>query len=164
MVDWDKYLIAANQILGRSLTEKLDSHRVPVKTTGGFITTLSAMQGIPENQNQVLSNPGSKLQHYFYGFLVIGSQELMLEIASETPLSLVYAETIKSSILLSLVSGNMSQWISAINNSSVAIASNDLRQFANKAQIYFESEGLALLWKNFEKKSFSSDSFILESK
>jgi hypothetical protein len=162
-IDWDTYLIVAKQALNRSITTTLDSKSMDVRTSSGYLVTLAELKEGNQNIVDVLMNPGNTLDHLFYSFIVISDRDLPCELLEITPLN-VTRTACKNGLSLSIVSGNLTQWRSAIINGCTDTVSYNLRLLLDEILIYFEQEGLKKLWSKYTKAKMSDGTIKLIEK
>lgn len=163
-IDTETFLGASKEVLGRSLSKKLDAQGKDVTSVSGYLALLSALKNPDLDFNLILENPGSLLQHQFYVFLIACSRNTLNELLEETKLSIQSAES-NSGIMLAVISGTLEDWRSAIINICSEKTSFNLRLLFDKILLLFEQEGLSRLWSQYTKKTLPDKTFkLLERK
>jgi len=157
-VDWQKFLLVAKQLLGRSVTASLDARNQPVGDPASWLASLAELRQEGSDPVAVLRSPGSLLRHLSYSFLVVADREFLYELATSCDLR------IEGDQQLAVVSGSVEQWRTTIVNGSTGRESRDMRMFCDKCLLHFERDGLGLLWSSYQKSLTPDGTFKLLEK
>jgi hypothetical protein len=149
-VEWNIFLKTIKQLIGHNVSQALDSSRVD--GLAAFICSLGEMETDVLDSVFILRNAGSLLEHIMYSFLLVAERELFRTISFKTKLSIHEVKTIRDGIDCGIISGNLSEWRTAIINCTTGTESQDLRIFLNKVLFLFERDGLHELWVLYEKE------------
>lgn len=163
-IDFPAFLIAANKGLNKSLTRGLDSQGKDTKSIAAYLVMLAEMRQDNVDPNKVLQDAGQLLKHAYYVFQVIVDHETMFDLLELNTLAVHNAECINS-VYLSVVSGTLEDWRTAIINGCSDQATFNIRLLFDKILLMFEKEGLSKLWVNYSKRKLPDDTFrLLENK
>ena len=161
--DWDAYLSIAKQALDRNITKTLDANSMPVKSAQGFLVSLAELKEPDQNPNAVMNNPGNLLSHMFYNFMVISDRQTPCELLEITPLD-VHRVDCRNDLALCIVSGNLTQWRTAIINGCSDSVTYNLRKLLDECLTAFEKIGLKKLWSQYTKTPMSDGTIKLIGK
>lgn len=148
-VNWSNLLSITKQALGRNITSQLDETGRKVGTPQSYVIALAAIGG-DVNINSVLCNPGHILEHVFYSFIIISDYQTVTDLLEQCPLGL-YTNPCTNSLHLSVISGDLNLWRSAIINGCSDICSSRVRMVLEECLNIFDSEGLGKLWSNYSR-------------
>ena len=157
-VDWQQFLIAAKELLGRSLTAELDARNMRTDDLAAYIASLGELESEGASPASILRAPGYLLGHVSYSFLVVTDRKLLYIVAATSDLRIVGTER------CAVISGSLEVWRSAIINGCTGRESMDLRLLYDKCLLYFERDGLGQLWSNYQKVSEPDRTFRLLEK
>lgn len=160
-VDWAILLASCQTAMGRSLTTQLDNHRMRPDSIKAFIAAIGAFRLPDSSPSQILQNPGSLLNHAFYGFLIACDVDVHIELLEDSGLNVLSTDTQDRTIKLCLATGLLSQWRTAIINGCSAQSGKGLRLLLDKCLIHFESLGLGNIWSDYSKKTLKDSTFAL---
>lgn len=163
-VNWNQLLVIAKQALGRNVAHQLDSVGMSPISVAAYIATLGAFHDWELRPNDILKDAGPLLKHAFFGFLVISSVGVLMEIMEDTPLNVMSATSVMTDVRISVITGTLEEWRTAIINGLSALSGVELRLFLGRCMAHFESLGLGLLWVNHKKSVMLDKSIILLEK
>ena len=137
-IDWPVYLTCTKEILGRSVTQKFDDSWVQLdKTVSNYLSTLREME-CPGTDMR--SFPGALMDHVFYSFLVIATNELATRIISTSRLTCsLFNDLPREDFSLLLISGTLTQFRSCVVNCCVDGMPLELREFGTAILVHFKS-------------------------
>ncbi len=159
-VDWNRYLLAAKQLLKRSVTSILDENRLSPDNLGSFVVTLGEIFTEETNPNEIIAHGNTLLEHVSLGFLCVLSESLLLELMENTNLSISSTPSDLSQIRIVMVSGNLLIWQQSIINALTGLANNEYRSLFNEYKLELEKKKLGSLWNDYYKK----ETLLLEKK
>jgi hypothetical protein len=140
VIDWELYLRTATEALGRSPTATLDEQRHQfTRSLPDYIATLKEVELKGGNPH---SPGGVQLEHIHQGFMLIASRQATYSIVMKSRVAASTAMSIHDDFNLTILSGTLGQWRSAILNCCVDEVSFDVRSFGMELLIYFDSVGL----------------------
>lgn len=152
-IDWTVFLNILKKIFNRSLTTNLDTKKLAVGDLSSFIMILGGIRNPNADPLILLREAGPLLRHISAGFVVLGFN--VDDLAYSTDLKIVKTEK------LSVVSGNLEEWRTAIINCNKTV---EQREFFNKCLSHFEKVGLGQLWSYYSKVDLNDATYKLESK
>lgn len=144
-IEWRQYLSAVNQALGSSISGSFDAANIPPSPRAFVVSLNDLSQTEPALELDVFA-----LSHLSYAFTSLMLMDAYYELMETVQLNFTSSDAQRAGIRVFVVSGNLLQWQQAVNCASNS-SNPDIRQFGHKAKTYFESIGLADLWKNFIK-------------
>lgn len=156
-VDFDVYLRAAYQALGRSVTRSLDRAHIAPEGLSAFLATVAEFKSPGADPLEaVRMNKFNIARHIHFSFLVA---------SNETTLTLLSNDlSITASGPFAVVSGPLNQWINAIIGCLTEEESKATRILAYKFLVFFEKQGLSEFWGLWQRKSLADRTVILEPK
>lgn len=164
VIDWNQYLMAAKQILGRSVSQQLDTIGMKLDSLASFVATLGAFREPNAKPSEILSDPGSLLKHVSLGFLILASNECLFEVMEETSLNLLSTDSRVKNTRLAVLTGNLEEWRTSIINGSSNNCGYECRLLMDKCLLHFELIGLGGVWSNYRKKILNDKTFQLTEK
>ncbi len=150
-VDFTSLLKATKELLGRSISQGLDSVNIEVKDLASFVCILDEFMSEASNPLTSLRDAGDLLKHIHFVFLVIMDHILYVELLETSGLSFSTTTTIQPSIVASIVSGTLIEWRTAVINMSTGRESYFARIAMNAIMKSIERAGLSGLWSNYRK-------------
>ena len=107
-IRWNIFLKDTLDLIGHSLTHKIDASGLKLSDYAKFIAMLGEFQNTEANPIDTLKNNNAILQHLHFSFLIVGSSELILKINELTTLNTISTKIRGGHI--ALVSGNLADW------------------------------------------------------
>ena len=158
--DWTTYLTACKTALGRNVTRILDNRRIEVKTPTGFIGTLSELNA--QDSVNFLEDT-SLLRHVSFSFLVFTDRDTLTELLMKSTQSIAveHTQTLQRDVHLSVISGNLQQWLTATVACCSGRESTELRFLFDTVILHFEKKGLADIFKKWRKITLPDSTFKL---
>lgn len=160
-VDFQTLFSVVNQALGRSISTPLDEAKTPAKAPTGFITALMEFKSPNSKLVAALRRPGFTLLHVHYTLLVVSTPEVISEVQQQTNLHVITERT-KSGFSVSIITGSLDQWRSAIINGLSESSEFGLRLFLDTCLIEFDKEGLGPMFQDYDRVSHSDHTFSLK--
>jgi hypothetical protein len=148
-VDFDILLSLANQVLDYSPSEGVDKHRLVLSDAEKFLSILAALKrrgATPELYEHLLT-------HVSYSLLVLGLEVDMrevIELCSGMPY--VLTDTKRRGIVVCIITGNLTQWRSAVVAGLLEENEIGVRSIFNSIYDAFVQEGVNL-WKEYNRKT-----------
>lgn len=143
-IDWANYLKVANDALDRSPTAAMDEHWQ--KLTQSLSDYIATLREIESPGRKPLALAGAILCHVHIAFMLIAPKNATYEIILESKLDATPVLTRHNDFVFSIISGNLSQWRTAILNCSANANghnSANLREFSTSAYEFFSQLKLA---------------------
>ena len=139
-IDWDSYLRLATEAIGRSPTSKLDeTWHVVTRSIADYMATLKEIEMKDSDPH---TGAGVLLEHVHHSFMMIASRLATFSIIMKTRVAATTIPTTHDDFNFTILSGNLSQWRSAILNCCVPDVSFDVRSFGTALIEHFDSVGL----------------------
>ncbi len=162
-IDWEAYLSVARQVMNRNITKTLDANNIPVKSAKGFLISLAELKEENQNPTSVINNPGNILGHMFYSFIIICDRQTPCDLLEITPLQ-VHRVDCRNGLAMCIVSGNLTDWRTAIINGCTDTVTYNLRFLLDECLKAFEQIGLKNLWRQYIKMPMSDGTIKLIEK
>jgi hypothetical protein len=160
-IDFATFLGASHRVLGYSPAASLDESRLPRSDSERFLSCLAALK-------DAKAAPGltpNLLQHVsFSAFLVCDDRDLIDILEATAGMSFVTADTVSRGAVATVVTGTLGQWRDAVKSGLKQDAQYNIRHCFNRVMALFEECGLAGVWKDFQAKPLSDNTFYLEDK
>jgi hypothetical protein len=156
-VDFTTFLGVATQVLGYSPSEQVDANQRQLHEAEKFMSCLAAMK---DASAKVGLSP-HLLAHVSFSVLITADERDMqdiLEYCSGMPF--VIADTVARSVQVSVVTGTLAQWRSAVISGCQPTVEPTVRMLFNRIVSLFESVNLNV-WMDCERKS-EGPTFLLE--
>jgi hypothetical protein len=154
-VDWTTLLGVANQALNKNLTTDLDRKGKKIGNSGSYIEILGAMK-----DKFTLNNPGPILKQLFFSFIVISDN---LDYLEDLQLN-NYTVSCQNGLYLTILSGTLDSWQTAIINGCSEIANSRTRFILDQCLFNFDNEGLGNLWLNYRRVKSADQTIKLIAK
>lgn len=139
-IDWNTYLSKFYEISGRSATTTLDTKGVEFKKS--LANYLSTLKEIDNPGSDPINQAGVLLEHISLSFLLIATKKVTINVLIKSRLPGVISITKHDDFDISIISGNLSQWRTAIINCCSADVSSSIRQFGSAIISHLEEIGL----------------------
>jgi hypothetical protein len=134
-IDWKSYLRVCQQALNKNVLTELDEQWItPTQSLSDYICSLKMISG-----NNVVSN---LLDHVHITFILVAVKSTTVKLITITRLVFTTTGTIHDDYNLSIVSGNLNQWRTAMMNCCADDQSIDVKDFGSKIYDYFDKIGL----------------------
>jgi hypothetical protein len=160
-IDWKNFLKTTREVLGRSVASQLDTENANSWDAASFLSALSEIWHPGLSTKDAQREAGNLLQHLFLSVLAISGKDLALEISQETGLAAKSQCSLREEFYLTIVTGDLSQWRTAIINNSTDEVSQGMREFMSKCHDIFEKAGLQELWAFYKKKHLPDHTQVL---
>lgn len=160
-VDFQTLFSIASQTLGRSVSRSLDEVQTPAKAPTGFIAALMEFKSPNSKLVAAVRRPGFTLLHLHYTFLVVSTPEAIGEVQQQTNLHIVTERT-KSGFSVSIVTGSLDQWRSAIINGLSESCGYSLRLFLDACLVELDKEGLGPMFQDYNRITHLDQTFSLK--
>jgi hypothetical protein len=157
-IDYDVLFKTCKELLGRSVTSRLDTKGISTRSPLGYLRVLSEIAGVDFDDN-----PGSLLSQLYYSFLVIADSNTVLEMCVHSTLS-IYSEPCNYSFRISILGGTLLQWRETIINSCSEVSTDLVRIVMEQCLNHFDKLGLGYLWSGYTKKRAPDKTLFLEEK
>ena len=156
-VDINKFLLAANQTLGRSVTRGLDANNIPAKGFGAFLATVAEFKATNSDPlGSIRYNRHNIARHIHFSFIVA---------SNPTTLGLMSNDlSVTQNGTYALVSGALNQWMNCIISLLSTESSVQTRVLLNKFLLWFDGQGLGEFWGLWQRIGLPDRTFILEPK
>jgi len=158
-IDWD---ILLSSFPYRKLNKSSDQCPIPLTDTARY---LCAVFNISADSDPlvILKNFGHVVGQYLhYSFTVSCSLETLMNLKGYTRLSVCYIDTGPGAT--GLVAGTLSEWIETLCYSCSCVQTRDFRAVCNWLILFFENEGLELLFSHWVKEDAEDGTFYLRGK
>lgn len=153
IVDFDTFLAASQQALGRSLSREIDASLIKRSDVEKFIGCLAALRGVSIGL----------LEHVSFSVLIAANDRDMLDILQIASMPFVVADTLSRGIQLAVVTGSLAQWKVAVKIGSNKKVEFNVRAFFNRVMSIFQAAGVDV-WKDCEVHQLPDKTLLLEDK
>lgn len=154
-VDFRLLINSVNSALGRSPTATLDEQWHNLAINGGTNNPLSDYLALLKEINKPGSKPfddaGSLLEHVHLSFLLIATKGVTIKLINESRLSFNTVESRHHDFHLSVVSGTLDRWRTALLNCCDADVEYEVRLFGSKILEFFEKFNIRQFVTSFAK-------------
>lgn len=157
-IHWANYLSIANNVLGESISQSFDGAKIPTSSRA-FVVSLNDLS----QTSPALDIDVAALKHLSYSFLTVLLEGAYTEIFETSRLEFTSSGSSRPGLRLIVVSGNLLQWKEAVVFCSCS-NNPDVKLFGIRAKEFFESIGLADLWKHYSKISLPDRTLKLVAK
>lgn len=160
-VDFQTLFSVLSQALGRSVSKPLDEAKTPAKAPTGFIAALMEFKSPNSKLVAAIRRPGFTLLHVHYTLLVVSTPEVVSEVQQQTNLHVITERT-RSGFSVSVMTGSLDQWRSAIINGLSESCEYGLRLFLDTCLLEFDKEGLGPMFQDYNRVPHLDQTFSLK--
>lgn len=139
-IDWKTFLRVGHEVLGRSPTTTIDEKWL--KFNKCVSDYLSVLKEIQQPGADPFGLAGSLLDHVHVGFLLITTKSATLSIVTTSRLRATPVQSKQEDYYLTVISGNLSEWRTALLDCCVDSVSTTVREFGTRAYEFFDQAGL----------------------
>jgi hypothetical protein len=141
-IDWKSYLRVCNEVLGRSPANKLDSQWHTI--TDSVADFLATLKEIIAPGSLPFDEAGALFDHVHFTFLLIATRSATYSIITTSRLDCTTVNSQREDFNLSIISGTLAQWRTAVLNCCVDDIIFEVREFGTQVINYFEAQNLKL--------------------
>jgi len=163
-IDWQKYLTLTRQILGRSVSQGLDSYNMRADSLAAFICTLDEIDTQASDPVLSLRLGEGFLELISFTFLIVADNKTFCKLVSCSNIKFINKETIRPEVDLAIAHGTLAEWKNAILYLSKVGADTTCRKMANTFQKILESKGLQQVFSQYNKANVTDGTFLLLKK
>lgn len=154
-------LTIGHQMLGYSLSAKVDASRLEQSDTSRFTSCLAAWR----DKDAPAGITPNLLAFTHFGILVAAEERDMIDIIScAAGIPFVPTETVARGVMGMIFVGSLAQWRDAVKTGTSPTVEHNVRALYCNVMTLFEKEGLADAWKDFIAKPLHDNTFFLEDK
>lgn len=159
-IDWTKYLVLTNKLLGRSVTSSLDSKRMEAKSLAGFISSLAEFQSEGSDPIAAQREAGSLLNHICLTFLVSTDAETAYGLAMHGRVKLLDSNV--PGFLV--VTGTLADWRETVINFCNSRATVNERHLLTTILKIMDGLHLGPVFENYSRSVDRMGDFLLTEK
>jgi hypothetical protein len=164
-VSWLELLDNFKELTGKKLTESLDMSPIELREPARILVALYTIRAHPMDPLNVLRSCLPFVGPFLnYGFLTTANEETFKILQAYTQLNILHTHSDVHGFNVGVVSASLSTWHTTIIHCSLQMTDRETRQLFNKYQLWFENEGLSILFDNHSKVDLKDESFKLELK
>jgi len=161
-IDQGKLLLFGKQLLGRSLSQGIDSIKDDLGPLASFLCILDEFQNDRKaDPIGSLRKAGAILYHLSVSLLFVTDGDLRIELLENTKLNMLGHETVRPGLFGIVASGSLDVWRDCIINLSTGDESWAARQLMNKTLAVFTKMGIGALWQDYRKDGLVDGTFRL---
>ncbi len=160
-IDFNTLIALNSQILGYSLSHKVDQSRLDHSDIDRFLSCLGAFR----NEDAPIT-PTPESLHFASTTLQITADErdMLSIIESALGMPVFVRETIVRGVLSAIIHGTLAQWRAAVKSGARQDADRNVRACYCQIMGLFEQLGLKDLWNDYQTKSMNDRTFYLEDR
>ncbi len=160
-IQWTSFLASVSDILNRGITKRLDTSKMFEESPIGFLRVLGETLNV-STPKESIGDPALQ-RHINFTFLVVADEHTIFELLSKSTknLSIDYTRTPNERVLLSVITGNMQEWVNTVLACCTGRESFDLRFLCDAFILHFEKGGFASLFAVYRKVAQPDGTFLL---
>lgn len=163
-IDLKLFYQLSRAALGRTVTRGIDIWSGEPSDGVKFLCSLDELLGKIGHPVNSVSDAGSLARHLFYTFVVYCSTDARLHLLEDSGLHIHGESTVRGSLDMLVISGNLEEYRTAITNLSTGRETQEVRTIANKVLICFEKMGLGPIWANWKRVALPDSTVKLLAK